>query len=223
MRRPLLAVSATVLLSTSPVAAQPAPKPPPTAQAEPTPRPSVFTAAAERTRIALSRVPAPRPEDVRSSEALVAALYDVISGPAGQARDWQRFRSLFFPGAPLVPVRRAKSGGTAPGIAPITPDDYVTWGTDYFQKHGFHEKETHRQVTGYGDLRTVLSAYETRESPEGPVMGRGVNSLQLVFDGQRWWVLHLAWTDETAAGSPVPREFSLPPGAHGAATPTPSK
>jgi hypothetical protein len=164
-------------------------------------------AAAERTQAALQQHPQAKPEDVRSIPAILAALYDVISGPAGQPRDWQRFHSLFYPGAQMVSIRRPKAG-TSPGTVPITPQDYAAWGQDFFQKHAFYEKETHRQVAGYGDLVHVLSAYETREAVDGPATSKGVNSLQLLFDGQRWWVLNIAWMDEKAAGTPVPKDFT---------------
>ncbi|PYL27237.1 MAG: hypothetical protein DMF45_12805, partial [Verrucomicrobia bacterium] len=44
------------------------------------------------------------PSDVESIEAIVAAAYDVISGPAGKKRDWKRERSLFISGARLIPT-----------------------------------------------------------------------------------------------------------------------
>ncbi|WP_164008813.1 nuclear transport factor 2 family protein [Pyxidicoccus trucidator] len=231
MLRPLIAACAAILLA-APLASaqqptkpqqQPAQQPPPkqpTQQAAPvqpsaqqqpaakgTQPPNSMKTAGERTQAALQQVPAARPEDVASISGLMNALYDVISGPAGQARDWQRFRSLFYPGARMIPVRRAKAGA-GPGISPITPDDYATWGVDFFNKHAFFEKETHRQVSGYGDLVNVLSAYETRDSASGAATAKGVNSLQLVFDGQRWWVMNIAWIDEKTAGTPVPKDFA---------------
>ena len=45
--------------------------------------------------------PPAKPADVASPDAILAATYDVISGPATQKRDWDRFRSLFIPGARL--------------------------------------------------------------------------------------------------------------------------
>lgn len=209
MPRPLLAACAAVLLAAPALAQQPQQQPKtqgaPAAQA--TTPPSSMKTAGERTQAALQQLPQARPEDVGSIAALTAALYDVISGPAGKARDWQRFRSLFYPGAQMIPVRRAKAGA-GPGISPISPNDYATWGEDFFKKHAFYEKETHRQVAGYGDLVNVLSAYETREAADGPVTSKGVNSLQLVYDGQRWWVLNIAWIDEKTAGTPIPKDFA---------------
>src|SRR5688572_18845337 len=43
---------------------------------------------------AAAPIPAANPADVASIDAIVAALYDVISGPAGKKRDWDRMRSL---------------------------------------------------------------------------------------------------------------------------------
>lgn len=208
MPRPLVAACAAVLLAVPTAVAQ-QPAQPPAAPAQPQApaapaRPSPMKAAAERTQAALEKVPAAKPEDVRSVEAIVTALYDVISGPAGKPRDWQRFRSLFYPGAQMMIITRAKTGLRT---IPFTPEDYVTGNSEHFATHAFFEKELHRQVSGYGDLVNVQSAYEASEAPGGKVIARGVNSLQLFFDGQRWWVLNIAWTDEKTAGKPVPKDF----------------
>ncbi|MCP3168781.1 nuclear transport factor 2 family protein [Myxococcus qinghaiensis] len=198
--------SAAPAPATGSSAAKPqAPTSPATAPKPATPSPMKL--AAEKTQAALQKAPQARPEDVKTQDGLLTALYDSISGPAGKPRDWQRFRSLFYPGAQMASVQRPKPGG-APGVAPITPDDYATWGEEFFKTRGFFEKETHRQVAGYGDLINVLSAYEARETPEGPPVTRGINNVQLIFDGQRWWVLHISWTDEKSAGAPVPASFT---------------
>jgi hypothetical protein len=205
MFRPLIA--ALVLAVPSAFAQQPAKPAQPAAPAkEAAPaKPSPMKAIAERTQAAVEKMPAAKPEDVKSVGALITALYDVISGPAGQPRDWQRFRSLFYPGAQMMPVVKGKTGVRA---IPFTPEDYVAGNSEFFATHGFFEKETHRQAAGYGDLVTVQSAYETYETAGGPVVARGVNSIQVFFDGQRWWVLNIAWTDEKAAGKPVPKDLT---------------
>ncbi|NTX54181.1 nuclear transport factor 2 family protein [Myxococcus sp. CA039A] len=221
MHRLYTAVCAATLLLAAPSFAQPSAAPAPAAgspaakpQAPASPpsapksaMPNPMKLSAEKTQAALQKMPQARPEDVKTQDGLLAALYDVISGPAGKPRDWQRFRSLFYPGAQLVSVQRARPGGL-PGVAPITPDDYAAFSEELFKTRGFFEKETHRQVAGYGDLVNVLSAYESRESPESQPFSRGINNVQLIFDGQRWWVLHISWTDEKSAGAPVPASFT---------------
>jgi hypothetical protein len=153
--------------------------------------------------------PAARAADVASPDAILAATYDVISGPAGQKRDWDRFRSLFTPGARLVPTGPKKEGGFY--IQVITPDEYAKLADAYFEKNGFSEKEISRKSERFGNIMHVFSTYASRHDAKDPEpFERGINSFQLFFDGARWWVVTIYWEGETA-GSPIPKEF-LPAG-----------
>ncbi|GHG88169.1 nuclear transport factor 2 family protein [Comamonas sp. JC664] len=209
MPRPFIIACAAALLTAPAAFAQQAPVAPQasSAPAQKKLAPNPMNEAMRRTRSELQTAPAPRPEDVGSVDAIIAALYNVISGPAGQPRDWQRFQSLFYPGAQMIPMRKPKAG-PSPVATPFSPEAYVSSATVAFGKRGFYEKELHRQTAGYGHLVHVMSAYETRESPNGPALVQGVNSIQLVFDGQRWWILNIAWTDDKATETPVPKDFT---------------
>lgn len=152
--------------------------------------------------------PAARSTDVASPDAILAATYDVISGPAGQKRDWDRFRSLFSPGARLVAVSK-KPDGTL-GIFSVTPDQYATYGDPYFAKNGFYEKEAARHADRYADIMQIFSTYESRhDAKDATPFARGINSFQLFFDGSRWWVETIYWQEESPE-NPLPKEF-LPP------------
>jgi hypothetical protein len=149
--------------------------------------------------------PAAKPADVASPAAILAAVYEVISGPAGQARDWDRFRSLYLPGARLVPTGAKKEGGGSFAHT-MTPDEYVGRATPFFEKEGFYEKETARRMERYGNIVQVFSTYESRHDPKEAPFARGINSFQLFFDGTRWWVVTVFWQAETAE-NPIPKEF----------------
>jgi len=58
---------------------------------------------------------AAKPDDVKSMDAILAAVYDTISGPAG-GRDWDRLRSLFHADARLIPCVRATQDGDKQAI-----------------------------------------------------------------------------------------------------------
>src|SRR5215210_5864511 len=73
-----------------------------------------------------SAKPSPRPEDVKSIDAIIAAVYDVISGPVGQKRDWERMRSLFVPGARLMPTAAVRPPGTPPDAKPTGDESFAT-------------------------------------------------------------------------------------------------
>lgn len=142
--------------------------------------------------------------DVASIEAIVKALYAAISGPAGQARDWARVRSLFHRHHQMLPLVRGKNGMLA---MRMTVDDYVQRAGAMLERDGFFEQEVARQVLQFGDLAHVWSTYEGRRAlaDEEPFL-RGINSIQLVREGGRWWVLSIAWEQEADAG-PIPAGF----------------
>lgn len=151
-------------------------------------------AAAEATR------PAADPADVESIDAIIAALYDVISGPAGE-RDWERFRSLFAPNATLAPMA-PRPDGSLP-VRVISPDQYVEWGSGYFTENAFYEREAGRELERFGNVANAMSFYESRHSPDEEPFTRGVNTITLLHDGTRWYVLSIAW-DEVREGLPAP-------------------
>ena len=133
--------------------------------------------------------PAVNPDsDEFQIEATVLAVYNVISGPAGR-RDWNRFKDLFAPGARLISVKKE--------TVVMTPDEFVAKNTPYLQEHGFFERPVDTHVERFRDVAQVWSRYESRNasSDEKP-FARGVNSFQLVRDGDRWRVLTILWQEE---------------------------
>ena len=143
------------------------------------------------------------PEDVESIDAIVAALYDVISGPAGEARDWNRMRSLFIPGGRLMPV--GPRGPGAVGMRLLEVNDYIALSGATLERVGFTERELARRTERFGHIAHVFSTYEGRAETEDMVV-RGINSIQLVNDGTRWWVVSVFWEAETAE-NPLPAEY----------------
>lgn len=154
--------------------------------------------------------PAANPADVESIEAIINASYDVISGPAGQKRDWDRERSLFIPGARLIPTTKA-AGEINPNRA-ITPnvldvDGFIERSRDYLEQNGFFEREIARRTEQFGQIAHVWSTYESRhkEDDAEPFM-RGINSIQLLYDDSRWWIVTVYWQHENVE-DPVPAKY----------------
>ena len=144
----------------------------------------------------------PLPSDVASLDQVVAALYDVISGPAGQARDWDRLRSLCYPGTRLLRTVVSPEGKAE--MAALDVEGFIAAAGPYFEAKGFFEHEVARRVDQFGHIAQVFSTYEAAGDPDGhEPLGRGINSIQLWSDGQRWWVMSLLWDDERP-GNPIP-------------------
>lgn len=152
-------------------------------------------------------VPAARPEDVESIDAILAALYDVISGPAGQARDWNRMRSLFIPGGRLMPTGVRPDGSVVTRILEV--NDYIATSGPRLEQGGFREREIARRVERFGHIAHVFSTYEGRMETE-PTVIRGINSIQLLNDGTRWWVVSIYWEAESSA-NPLPQQYLQTP------------
>lgn len=146
------------------------------------------------------------PRDVESIDSIIAAAYAVISGPAGQKRDWNRERSLYYPGARLIPT--AKPGGND-GLAPqiLDVDGFIARVEPYFAEQGFFEKEIARHTEQFGHIAHVWSTYESRHNEDDPKpFIRGINSIQLFYDGNRWWIVNIFWQQESAE-DPIPEEY----------------
>jgi hypothetical protein len=175
-----LAVVGAAFLQSSPIAAQPA-KP------ESTPRNDA------------------RPADVASIDAILLALYDTISGPAGP-RDWDRLRSLFLPGARLIPCRRPP-GGSLSEAKVYSVDEFIKLVEAGTKDQGFFEREICRKSDRFGAAAHVFSTYESRRAAtDAKPYVRGINSIQLFFDGKRWWVATIFW-DSERPDQAIPQEY----------------
>ena len=148
------------------------------------------------------------PADVESIDAIIDATYEVISGPAGKKRDWNRERSLFISGARLIPTATVP-GKTNVDLAPLVldVDGYIARVEPLFEKEGFYETEVARRVEQFGQIAHVWSTYESRHDPSEPdPFMRGINSFQLFNDGKRWWILSIYWQHESAL-YPLPGKY----------------
>lgn len=139
--------------------------------------------------------PKPRPEDVESIDAIIKAFYSVPAGEKGEARDWDRYASLFTPDARMIPARADEKGNATAMF--VTIGEYVDLNKSYFEKGGFRDTETNRKVEQFGHIAHVWSTFESRHSATDPApYVRGINSIQLLKDGDRWWIVNVFWDFE---------------------------
>lgn len=148
----------------------------------------------------------PRPGDVASPESLVAALYDVISGPAAAERDWDRFRGLFLDGARMVVGSGMEGGPEARGrITVATVEEFVAAAAPQYREAGFWERETAGRVDRFGNVAQAWSTFESRVgAADSEPVARGINAIQMVREAGRWRIAAIAW-DVEAPGRRIPR------------------
>jgi hypothetical protein len=180
----LIAIVTALTATTQAQTPTPTPTPPPNAQTSP--------------------AVAANPADVATMDAIIASLYDVISGPPGP-RNWDRFRSLFIPGARLIPTGRRQTGEV--GSRVLTPEDYIQRSAPLLEKDGFFEREISRRLEKFGNIAHIFSTYESRhKTDDANPFARGINSIQMMNDGKRWWIVTIFWQGEDEK-NPLPAEY----------------
>ena len=118
-------------------------------------------------------------KDVSTANAIVTALYDVISGESGELRDWERFKYLFGKDALLIPTNKSNTGVFS--YRTMTPDDYITMFSTRV-KTGFFESELKHEVNSFGTVAHVLAPTKLGKQKKGlsPIKGLTVYSYSLI-------------------------------------------
>lgn len=145
----------------------------------------------------------PLAADVETIDGMIAAFYEVISGPAGQPREWGRDATLYLePMSFTIASVNPETG--APRARTISKQEYVDENDAWLVETGFTEREIHRETRQYGNLAHVWSTYEWTSGDGGS--GRGINGIDLFHDGTRWWITHATW-DSEREDNPIPAEY----------------
>ena len=155
---------------------------------------SLFAASAQDSRPA---------SDGASIDSAIAALYDVISGPPGP-RDWDRFRNLFAEDGKLISTGLNREGVFQ--MRQMSPEGYIEGSGKWLESNGFFEIEIARKLERFGPIAHAFCTYETRREEGGELRGRGINSIQLVNDGENWRILSIFWTNERDE-TPIPEQY----------------
>lgn len=143
-------------------------------------------------------------DDTKSIQSTIDALYEVISGDAGVERDWERFENLFVPEAKLMPTGKNQEGKVVYRV--WSPQEYIDVAGPSLKKDGFFESELSHEIEQFGNIAHVFSTYDSRRTKDGEVFARGINSIQLLNDGNRWWVVSIFWSSENEE-YPIPEKY----------------
>ncbi|MGB5107877.1 MAG: hypothetical protein WBP29_05805 [Candidatus Zixiibacteriota bacterium] len=137
------------------------------------------------------------PVHVASVSAIITALYDSISFKRGESADWKKMRSLFIPDGRLLIPKRDTTDSTSLSVEQFVERGKIVFQNDTFRGKGFREVETTRREEAFGFIRHIFSAYEAiLTDKEDALIGRGINSIQLLWESDRWWIVSMVWNDE---------------------------
>jgi hypothetical protein len=142
---------------------------------------------------------------VKTIDSTLETLYSVISGEKGEARNWELFKYLFHKDAKLIPSGNNRQG--VAGVRYMNADQYIETSGKWLLENGFFEKEIGRKTDRFGNMAQVFSTYESfRTASDTQPFMRGINSIQMLYDGTRWWILNIFWQGETP-NQPIPAKY----------------
>ena len=148
---------------------------------------------------------APRAEDVSTIDGMIKAYYEVVSGPAGQSRQWDRDATLYIPNVRFVVLSEDANGKIK--AESMSHQEFVDNSEASLGTKAFYEHEVHRVTHRAGNIVHVFCTAERSSAPDGKVEGRGIDSLELFWDGKRWWITAANLWDINTAKNPLPAEF----------------
>lgn len=101
-----------------------------------------------------------------------------------------------------------QTGGT---FAVLSVDGFIDWISSNTaiggpNDRGFAEEGCHLQIDRYGDIANAMSTYQKHFYGDETILGRGINSFQLVWHDDRWWIVSIIW-DETTGAGPIPEMY----------------
>lgn len=132
-------------------------------------------------------------DDTDDIHAAVLNVYELISGPVGEARDWDAFREAFLPMATFTVSLKAQDG--TPRALQLTVDDYIERSGPMLMEMGFSEEETQVKILQLGEIATVMSAYHGIRSDTGETVVAGVNTFIVVKVEDAWKVASISWRE----------------------------
>jgi len=147
----------------------------------------------------------PRPADVSSIDGMIKAYYEVVSGPAEKDREWGRDATLYVPAIHFNIFSADKQGKTT--VRSLSHQEFANESEAAMKGKAFYEYEIHRIEHRAGNVAHILCTAEQRFAPDGPVQGHSVDSLELYWDGARWWIVNANIWEVEKNGKPLPPEF----------------
>ena len=143
-------------------------------------------------------------DNVSTLDGIIKAYYDVVTVKKGDKPSYERDSLIHWPNVSVGAAGINKSG--KPAIHYMSLKEYHRLADPGLEKDGFYEKELSRKVEKFGSIYHVWSTYESRNEPTGPIIERGINSIELFYDGTRFWILGWFYDGERK-DNPIPKEY----------------
>lgn len=142
---------------------------------------------------AFSQVSKPDSSITASPQAIINEVMNIISGDTTEVRDWEHFRSLFIPSAQFV-IKNHNSQRRP--VSTLTLEEFIRNIGPTYQQNGFLEEQLDVKIDEYNGIAQVFQVYHCK-TLNGTFEASGVNSYQLIYANDRWWIVNLMWSSNS--------------------------
>jgi len=140
---------------------------------------------------------------VKTIEGITNKMITLISGEIGEERNWEEYRNLFLPTAQKTSIGLTKDGKKK--IRVMNLEEFIRNVGPFYARDGFVEYAIGLTVNEFNGIANVFQSYYCKNLL-GTYEKRGVNSYQLVYLKNRWWIANTVFTPETK-DLPIPDQY----------------
>ena len=131
---------------------------------------------------------------VKSIEGITNKMIDLISGDIGEPRNWDEYRNLFLPTAQKISINRNAPPNRQ--VRVMNLEEFVRNVGPAYKRDGFEEYAIGLSVHEFNGIANAFQSFYCKNLT-GTYEKRGINSYQLVFADNRWWIASTTFTNET--------------------------
>jgi len=142
-------------------------------------------------------------DPLSSPEGITDLFLSLISGEIDEPRDWVLFKSLFVPEARFHFTRPEAPKGKQMGA--MTVDEFIERVGPSYARDGFLEISLGTRVQEFNGLANVFQSFHAKNL-KGSYDKKGVNSYQLVYLNDRWYITSLSFVNDTKENQ-IPAEY----------------
>ena len=133
---------------------------------------------------------------LQTPEGVCNKMLEFISFEKGEEKDWDEYRNLFLPNAQKMSFRAKSGESLAKQARAMNIEEFVrNYGPSYPEK-GFEEYAIGVDVQEFNGIANVFQSFYCK-TPDGSYEARGVNSFQLVYLNNRWWIASSMFINES--------------------------
>lgn len=140
---------------------------------------------------------------VQSIEGITSKMIELISGDIDEPRNWDEYRNLFLPTAQKISINR--SAPPSRQVRSMNLEEFVRNVGPAYKRDGFEEVSIGLTINEYNGIANVFQSFYCKNL-KGTYEKRGINSYQLVYADNRWWIASTTFTNETEE-NPIPAHF----------------